>query len=150
VLPEWIVNDVAATLAKDVLRAGIDRLPITPRVASGFAFFTFRTYVDDSFTLPPHGVPYVLPRTLGAYANLADVDREAPDAAPLPLWQRADHFGPHAGMQWTEQDDMRIAIPVELVEERIRAARADQGLDELPAPLPDDATVVLNALDVSL
>lgn len=152
VLDESIVHDVAAPLAKQVLENGIDKIPITPSVPSDFGFFTFRTYVDDGFTLPPQGTVYTLPRVIGAYVNLNNTSRNPPSAAPLDLIQHIVPVPHHASYAWAEADQIKIALPETLINARLEDALVKKGLKPVPAQfkISADDEVTINALEVTL
>ena len=152
VLDESIVHDVAAPLAKDVLKNGIDKIPITPSVPSDFGFFTFRTYVDAGFTLPPQGTSYILPRVIGAYVNLDNKSRNPPSTAPLDLVQHIVPVPHHASYAWADADQIKIALPETLINAKLEDALVKKGLKPVPAQLKisADDEVTINALDVTL
>jgi hypothetical protein len=150
VLAPGVVEDVAAPLAASILTSGLSKIPLTPNISSVFGFFTFRTYVDAGFSLPPDGTPYVLPRVLGAYVKFDSGHRDAPAQPPLQLRRQIVPNPHHYGYIWAGADEMKIALPAELIHARIGEALAAQGLSPLPAALPDDASVVINELDITL
>jgi hypothetical protein len=147
-----IVHDVAAPLAKDVLAQGVSQIPITPQVPSTFGFFTFRTYVDESFTLPPQGTVYVLPRVLGAFVNVNNVAMDPPANPPLELIQHITPVPHYASYAWAEADQIKVAVPEPLIKGTIDQAMTDKGLKPLPATLEISGgdEVTINALDVTL
>jgi hypothetical protein len=146
-----IVEDVAAPLARSRLASGIPNVPLVPRIPSNFGFFTFRIYVDGSFGLPPDGTPYVLPRVLGAYVNVANVERDPPGNPPLELWRQIVPNPHQYGYIWAGADELKLAVPETIINDRLNEALVEKGLSPLPATLTvgdDDYTV--NELDVSL
>lgn len=150
-LPPAIVADVAAPLASSVLKAGIERLPIMPRIPATAGFFTFRLHVDDSFVLPPDGTPYVLPRVMAAYVNFANEEGTPPSAPPLELRRRIAPHPHQASYTWAGADEIKVAVPETLVHERLQEALVEQELHPLPATLTfGDTSVTLHELSIAL
>jgi hypothetical protein len=142
-----IVEDVAAPLARKVLADGIERIPITPQVPSTFGFFTFRTYVDTSFVLPPEVTSYDLPRVLGAFVNFDNHSKNPPSKAPLTLIQHVIPTPHFASYTYAEADDLKIALPETLINAKLDEALKAKGLKPLPATISDHE---VTALKVSL
>jgi hypothetical protein len=146
-----IVEDVAAPLAKSVLASGISKIPLTPRVPSNFGFFTFRMYVNENFTLPPDGTPYVLPRVLGAYVNVANDKRDPPATPPLDLREQIAPVPHEYAYTWAGADELKIAVPETLIKSKLEEAKAAKGLSPLPATITDGGDdYTITKLDTSL
>jgi hypothetical protein len=151
VLDPNVVQKVAVPLAKSVLANGISKIPITPRVPSNFGFFTFRTYVDQNFVLPPNGTWYTLPRVLGAYVNQKKVEAEAPAKPPLQLAQNVIPHPHIAKYIWGEADELKVAIPEPLIKAQIQKTMDEKGWKPgATINISPDEEVTLNEIDVKL
>lgn len=135
-----LLQEAVATL----LRTQVLRVPVSPSIAGLTPFVTGRIFCDPDFK-PPATTHYPEPDYIAIFLNLDGQQMPLPDQFPPQLAHMVE-----VAHELQRGYDSMLAIPADFVLQSIRDGLARAGLGSLPAALPGDSSVTIEALNFEL